>query len=320
MSQAEGPSDLTPPMLKRRGRGGIRVSHDAKPQLCGLKRRRGFVDPIPSSFPSTNQTKPRLSWHLVMPRCEDDGDSYRLPTWLADDMSSQFWEDLEVDDWFRRAGIAEFVATFFFLYITILTVIGVCLGAICGAGAVKGFQKGVYESNGGGPTLWPPATPRAQPGRRDRRHLHPRLHRLLRHRRQEECEGLPCAGKIAIPSSSFLLRLHFMLTEQVGMQQIIATLPIGFSVFLVRLATIPITGTGINRAQSLGAAIIYSKDHAWDDHVRRILQAERHCSSSLAAMTNLHASLVVAVDLLGRPVHWSCSCCLLSPDRHQSRS
>ncbi|RRT71711.1 hypothetical protein B296_00011132 [Ensete ventricosum] len=92
---------------------------------CGLKRRRGFVDPIPSSFPSTNQTKPRLSWRLVMPRCEDDGDSYRLPTWLADDMSSQFWEDLEVDDWFRRAGIAEFVATFFFLYITILTVIGV---------------------------------------------------------------------------------------------------------------------------------------------------------------------------------------------------
>ncbi|KAJ8513395.1 hypothetical protein OPV22_003829 [Ensete ventricosum] len=141
-----------------------------------------------------------------------------------------------------------------------------CLGAICGAGAVKGFQKGVYESNGGGPTLWPPATPRAQPGRRDRRHLHPRLHRLLRHRRQEECEGLPCAGKIAIPSSSFLLRLHFMLTEQVGMQQILATLPIGFSVFLVRLATIPITGTGINPAQSLGAAIIYSKDHAWDDH------------------------------------------------------
>nr|GEX25149.1 probable aquaporin PIP1-5 [Tanacetum cinerariifolium] len=47
---------------------------------------------------------------------------------------------------------------------------------------------------------------------------------------------------------------------------ILAPLPIGFAVFLVHLATIPITGTGINPARSLGAAIIYNKDHAWDDH------------------------------------------------------
>ncbi|MBA0636595.1 hypothetical protein Godav_029822, partial [Gossypium davidsonii] len=39
-----------------------------------------------------------------------------------------------------------------------------------------------------------------------------------------------------------------------------------FAVFLVHLATIPITGTGINPARNLGAAIIYNKDHAWDDH------------------------------------------------------
>lgn len=32
-------------------------------------------------------------------------------------------------------------------------------------------------------------------------------------------------------------------------------------------ATIPITGTGINPARSLGAAIIYNKGHAWDDQV-----------------------------------------------------
>lgn len=49
--------------------------------------------------------------------------------------------------------------------------------------------------------------------------------------------------------------------------QILAPLPIGFAVFLVHLATIPITGTGINPARSLGAAIIYNKGHAWDDHV-----------------------------------------------------
>lgn len=50
--------------------------------------------------------------------------------------------------------------------------------------------------------------------------------------------------------------------------QILAPLPIGFAVFLVHLATIPVTGTGINPARSLGAAIIYNKSAGWDDHVR----------------------------------------------------
>lgn len=49
--------------------------------------------------------------------------------------------------------------------------------------------------------------------------------------------------------------------------QILAPLPIGFAVFLVHLATIPITGTGINPARSLGAAIVFNKDLAWDDQV-----------------------------------------------------
>lgn len=48
-------------------------------------------------------------------------------------------------------------------------------------------------------------------------------------------------------------------------QQILAPLPIGFAVFLVHLATIPITGTGINPARSLGAAVIYNRKDAWDD-------------------------------------------------------
>lgn len=49
--------------------------------------------------------------------------------------------------------------------------------------------------------------------------------------------------------------------------QILAPLPIGFAVFLVHLATIPITGTGINPARSLGAAIVFNRDLAWDDQV-----------------------------------------------------
>jgi glycerol uptake facilitator-like aquaporin len=49
--------------------------------------------------------------------------------------------------------------------------------------------------------------------------------------------------------------------------QLLAPLPIGFAVYLVHLATIPITGTSINPARSLGAAVIYNRNHAWSDHV-----------------------------------------------------
>lgn len=49
--------------------------------------------------------------------------------------------------------------------------------------------------------------------------------------------------------------------------KVLAPLPIGFAVFMVHLATIPITGTGINPARSLGAALIYNKAEAWDDQV-----------------------------------------------------
>lgn len=49
--------------------------------------------------------------------------------------------------------------------------------------------------------------------------------------------------------------------------KVLAPLPIGFSVFMVHLATIPITGTGINPARSFGAAVIYNNQKAWDDQV-----------------------------------------------------
>lgn len=48
--------------------------------------------------------------------------------------------------------------------------------------------------------------------------------------------------------------------------KVLAPLPIGFAVFMVHLATIPVTGTGINPARSLGSAVIYNKDKPWDDH------------------------------------------------------
>eukprot|EP00253_Pinus_taeda_P029801 PITA_29801 len=44
-----------------------------------------------------------------------------------------------------------------------------------------------------------------------------------------------------------------------------APIPIELAVFLVHLATIPITGTGINPARSFGPAVIYGNQKSWDD-------------------------------------------------------
>lgn len=57
------------------------------------------------------------------------------------------------------------------------------------------------------------------------------------------------------------------LNSNATINQVLAPLPIGFAVFMVHLATIPVTGTGINPARSLGAAVIYNNDKAWDDQV-----------------------------------------------------
>lgn len=216
------------------------------------------------------------------------------------------FEPGELHSWsFWRAGIAEFMATFLFLYITVLTVMGVvkspskcstvgiqgiawafggmifalvyctagisgghinpavtfglflarklsltralyymvmqCLGAICGAGVIKGFEKSQYEVLGGGANSVAPGYTKG--------------------------DGLGAE----IVGTFVLVYTVFSATDAKRSARdshvpILAPLPIGFAVFLVHLATIPITGTGINPARSLGAAIIYNKDHAWDDH------------------------------------------------------
>ena len=50
--------------------------------------------------------------------------------------------------------------------------------------------------------------------------------------------------------------------------QVLAPLPIGFAVFMVHLATILVTGTGINPARSFNLAIIFNNEKTWDDQVR----------------------------------------------------
>ncbi|KAJ8760254.1 hypothetical protein K2173_011666 [Erythroxylum novogranatense] len=204
----------------------------------------------------------------------------------------------ELTKWsFYRALIAEFIATLLFLYVTVLTVIGYksetakkadacsgvgilgiawafggmifvlvyctagisgghinpavtfglflarkvsliravmymvaqCLGAICGVGLVKAFQSSYYNIHGGG------------------------------------------ANTLKTIIGTFVLVYTvFSATDPKRSARdshvpVLAPLPIGFAVFMVHLATIPITGTGINPARSLGAAVIFNNEKAWDD-------------------------------------------------------
>ncbi|GLJ44554.1 hypothetical protein SUGI_0935750 [Cryptomeria japonica] len=206
---------------------------------------------------------------------------------------------------FYRALIAEFIATLLFLYITIATVIGhsrtqagcgsvgilgiawafggmifvlvyctagisgghinpavtfglflarkvslpravmymsaQCLGAICGAGLVKAFQKSYYDRYGGGANFVAPGY----------------------------TKGVGLAAEII--GTFVLVYTVFSATDPKRNARdshvpVLAPLPIGFAVFMVHLATIPITGTGINPARSFGAAVVYGHQHPWDDH------------------------------------------------------
>ncbi|XP_047335345.1 aquaporin PIP2-3 [Impatiens glandulifera] len=122
----------------------------------------------------------------------------------------------------------------------VLYIVAQCLGAICGCGLVKAFQKSHYIKYGGG------------------------------------ANGLSTGYSTGtglgaeIIGTFVLVYTVFSATDPKRNARdshvpVLAPLPIGFAVFMVHLATIPITGTGINPARSFGAAVIYGKDKAWDD-------------------------------------------------------
>ncbi|XP_054784294.1 aquaporin PIP1-2-like [Prosopis cineraria] len=229
-----------------------------------------------------------------------DGRDYREPP------AASLFEAGELSSWsFYRAGIAEFVATFLFLYVTVLTVIGVakspskcstvgaqgiawafggmifalvystagisgghinpavtfglflarkvsltrtlmyiimqCLGAIAGAAVVKAFQPHTYERLGGAANTLTSSYSKAT--------------------------GLGAE----ILGTFILVYTVFSATDAKRNARdshvpVLAPLPIGFAVFVVHLATIPLTGTGINPARSLGAALVFNNHQAWHDH------------------------------------------------------
>ncbi|KAK9269935.1 hypothetical protein L1049_025508 [Liquidambar formosana] len=237
---------------------------------------------------------------------------------------------------FYRAVIAEFIATLLFLYITVATVIGYkkqadpcqtvgllgiawafggmifilvyctagisgghinpavtfglfvgrkvslvravaymvaqCLGAICGVGLVKGFMKTYYDSLGGGANSVAPTY----------------------------SKGTALGAEII--GTFVLVYTVFSATDPKRNARdshvpVLAPLPIGFAVFMVHLATIPITGTGINPARSFGAAVIFNNEKVWDD--QWIFWVGPFLGALAAALYHEHILRAAAIKALG---------------------
>ncbi|CAN1304696.1 Aquaporin PIP2-2 [Linum perenne] len=191
----------------------------------------------------------------------------------------------ELTQWsLYRAVIAEFIATLLFLYITVLTVIGYksqvdptkpnvdpcggvgilgiawafggmifvlvyCTAGISGGhinpavtfGLFLAFQKSYYTRYGGG------------------------ANELSAGYNKGTGLGAEIIGTFVLVYTVFSAT-DPKRNARDSHVPVLAPLPIGFAVFMVHLATIPVTGTGINPARSFGAAVIYNQDKAWDDH------------------------------------------------------
>jgi len=122
----------------------------------------------------------------------------------------------------------------------LLYVVAQCLGALAGTALVRGIQGSFYASNGGGSNSVSPGYSKAT------------------------------ALLAEIIGTFVLVYTVFSATDPKRKARdshipVLAPLPIGFAVFMVHLATIPITGTGINPARSFGPAVIYGHQKSWDD-------------------------------------------------------
>ncbi|XP_044367195.1 aquaporin PIP2-5-like [Triticum aestivum] len=116
-----------------------------------------------------------------------------------------------------------------------------CLGAICGAAMVRAVHGAHhYALYGGGAN--------------------------------EVAPGYSKAGALLAEAAGTFVLVYtvFSATDPKRMARdshvpVLAPLLIGFAVLMAHLATIPVTGTGINPARSLGAAVVYNGKKAWAD-------------------------------------------------------
>ncbi|KAK9755626.1 hypothetical protein RND81_01G039100 [Saponaria officinalis] len=122
-----------------------------------------------------------------------------------------------------------------------LYMVAQCLGAICGVGLVKAFQSAYYDRFGGG------------------------ANELSAGYSKGTGLGAEIIGTFVLVYTVFSAT-DPKRSARDSHVPVLAPLPIGFAVFMVHLATIPVTGTGINPARSFGAAVIYNNKKAWDDH------------------------------------------------------
>ncbi|MQM18413.1 hypothetical protein Taro_051404 [Colocasia esculenta] len=242
----------------------------------------------------------------------------------------------ELRKWsFYRAVIAEFVATLLFLYVTLATVIGhkkqapcggvgtlgiawafggmifvlvyctagisgghinpavtfglflarkvslgravcyavaQCLGAICGAGLAKGFMEVAYDALGGGANQVASAYSKGS------------------------ALGAEIVGTFVLVYTVFSA-IDPKRRARDAHVPVLVPLPVGFAVFVVHLATIPITGTSINPARSFGAAVIYNHKEAWVE--QWIFWVGPFIGAALAAAYHQFVLRALAVKSLG---------------------
>nr|BCU41354.1 plasma membrane intrinsic protein 2 [Gentiana scabra] len=153
-----------------------------------------------------------------------------------------------------------------------LYMVAQCLGAICGVGLVKAFQRAYYVKYGGGANTLS----------------------------ADYSKGTGLAAEII--GTFVLVYTVFSATDPKRNARdshvpVLAPLPIGFAVFMVHLATIPITGTGINPARSFGAAVIYGHKKSWDDHW--IFWVGPFIGAAIAAIYHQYILRAGAVKALG---------------------
>ncbi|KOM50682.1 hypothetical protein LR48_Vigan08g150900 [Vigna angularis] len=125
----------------------------------------------------------------------------------------------------------------------LLYMVAQCAGAICGTGLAKGFQTAYYNRYGGG------------------------ANSVADGYNKGTALGAEIIGTFVLVYTVFSAT-DPKRNARDSYIPVLAPLPIGFAVFVVHLATIPVTGTGINPARSFGAAVIYNDDKIWDDQVK----------------------------------------------------
>ncbi|XP_038905414.1 aquaporin PIP2-3-like [Benincasa hispida] len=154
----------------------------------------------------------------------------------------------------------------------LLYIIAQCLGALCGCALVKTLQRDRYNHYGGG------------------------ANQLV----DGYSQGTGLA--VEIMGTFVLLYTVFSATDpkrnaRDSYVPVLAPLPIGFAVFMVHLATIPVTGTGINPARSFGAAVIINDRKVWKDHW--IFWVGPLIGSTIAAMYYQYVLRASAVKAIG---------------------